>query len=91
MYVHAYQSYVWNCIVSERIKSFGRAPIVGDLVFDDEDPQESKDEDKEDADEVVELVEPTEGGDKTVTQEVAAEGLSMYAIRVVKSKHANCT
>lgn len=79
MYVHAYQSYVWNCIVSERIKSFGRAPVVGDLVYDDEDPQASKDEDKEDVEEVAELVEPGEGEEKAITQEVVAEGLSIYA------------
>jgi tRNA pseudouridine13 synthase len=36
MYVHAYQSYVWNAIVSERIKRFGYdAPIPGDIVFED--------------------------------------------------------
>lgn len=45
MYVHAYQSYVWNAIVSERIKRFGYdAPIVGDVVYaeanEDEDDAE---------------------------------------------------
>jgi tRNA pseudouridine13 synthase len=35
MYIHAYQSYVWNAIVSERIHNFGcHAPVVDDLVFE---------------------------------------------------------
>ena len=37
MYVHAYQSYVWNAIVSERIKTWGAdRPIPGDLVLESE-------------------------------------------------------
>ena len=35
MYLHAYQSYVWNHVVSERVKRFGcDKPLVGDLVLD---------------------------------------------------------
>jgi len=36
MYIHAYQSYVWNAVVSERIKIYGAgSPVVGDLVHDE--------------------------------------------------------
>ncbi|WVO13555.1 hypothetical protein L204_101176 [Cryptococcus depauperatus] len=34
MYVHAYQSYVWNLVVSERIKFSATEPLIGDLVFE---------------------------------------------------------
>ncbi|CAD1471262.1 unnamed protein product [Heterotrigona itama] len=34
MYIHAYQSFVWNHMVSRRIKEFGRNPVVGDLVYE---------------------------------------------------------
>ncbi|WFD26340.1 tRNA pseudouridine(13) synthase [Malassezia nana] len=33
MYVHAYQSYLWNRLVSERVRRHGaQAPVVGDMV-----------------------------------------------------------
>lgn len=35
MYVHAYQSYVWNSVVSKRYELFGSEVQVGDLVLDD--------------------------------------------------------
>lgn len=33
MYVHAYQSYIWNLITSERIKLSSTKPLVGDMVI----------------------------------------------------------
>lgn len=33
MYVHSVQSMIWNKLVSERIKRFGREAVVGDLVM----------------------------------------------------------
>jgi tRNA pseudouridine13 synthase len=33
MYVHAYQSFVWNTMASERLKLYGSLPVIGDLVL----------------------------------------------------------
>jgi tRNA pseudouridine13 synthase len=33
MYVHSYQSYVWNSVVSARLNELGELPVPGDLVL----------------------------------------------------------
>ena len=33
LYVHAVQSWVWNCVASERIRCFGSIVVVGDLML----------------------------------------------------------
>ncbi|CAH0546724.1 unnamed protein product [Brassicogethes aeneus] len=42
LYIHAFQSLIWNRIVSKRIKEFGLKPIEGDLIIINEQ-KESKD------------------------------------------------
>ncbi len=32
-YIHAYQSIIWNKVVSKRVKKYGLVPIIGDLVY----------------------------------------------------------
>ncbi|XP_063984046.1 pseudouridylate synthase 7 homolog isoform X2 [Diachasmimorpha longicaudata] len=41
MYIHAYQSFVWNHLVSRRIKELGNKPIVGDLVYEKRDTNDT--------------------------------------------------
>ncbi|XP_076620434.1 pseudouridine synthase 7 isoform X1 [Colletes latitarsis] len=48
LYIHSYQSFVWNHMVSKRIKEFGRKPIIGDLVYEDNTKQNDNDNDDED-------------------------------------------
>jgi tRNA pseudouridine13 synthase len=60
MYVHAYQSYVWNEVLSQRIEMYGDKPVIGDLIVVEEskkqvaedDSKEEKEEDEEGLQEV---------------------------------------
>ncbi|XP_049794111.1 uncharacterized protein LOC126203787 [Schistocerca nitens] len=40
MYLHSYQSLIWNKVVSRRMQKFGLQPIVGDLVLQGEERAE---------------------------------------------------
>lgn len=37
LYIHAYQSLIWNSVVSRRIKKYGLKPIPGDLIYQNPD------------------------------------------------------
>ncbi|XP_013787304.1 pseudouridylate synthase 7 homolog [Limulus polyphemus] len=39
MYIHSYQSFIWNKVVTRRIKQFGLVPIIGDLLLPGNDPE----------------------------------------------------
>lgn len=40
LYIHSFQSLVWNNVVSKRIKQFGMKPVVGDIVLINENDLE---------------------------------------------------
>ncbi|XP_070557644.1 pseudouridylate synthase 7 homolog [Ptychodera flava] len=42
MYVHSYQSHVWNCMVSKKVKLHGLKVTVGDLVQSDDQKSDGK-------------------------------------------------
>eukprot|EP00092_Neocalanus_flemingeri_P008480 GFUD01009137.1.p1 GENE.GFUD01009137.1~~GFUD01009137.1.p1 ORF type:complete len:626 (-),score=148.89 GFUD01009137.1:126-2003(-) len=47
LYCHAYQSYLWNMVVSKRIRTFGTRVIKGDLVYRRKEEMESEESDKQ--------------------------------------------
>ncbi|CAH1265050.1 PUS7 [Branchiostoma lanceolatum] len=46
MYVHSYQSYIWNNIVSRRLREYGFQPVAGDLVLEERKDEAQRSEAK---------------------------------------------
>lgn len=68
MYIHAYQSYVWNAIVSERIRQYGSdRPVVGDLILESDSTEKAAQEDED------QIMEDTADGEAQEPQEIAEE------------------
>ena len=65
MYVHAYQSLVWNTVAGRRWESFGEKVVEGDLVIVDEDKDG---DDAEELDELGEVIVRAKGEDRATTE-----------------------
>ncbi|RLN21260.1 hypothetical protein BBJ28_00002843 [Nothophytophthora sp. Chile5] len=93
MYTHAYQSYVWNTVASERLTQFSRdSPVLGDLVIPhdqaDDDGENYVDEDEDAALEEEDDAAPAAKKPRTTetatrqlpTTVVTAENLNQFSV-----------
>ena len=97
MYVHAYQSYVWNTAASERVKMYPLKPVEGDLVdvsgladsaADDEDVELGVDAGKGDINSSIIVIESEEQA-KQYTMEQVVLPLPGYAVKYPKNAIAD--
>ncbi|XP_025418895.1 pseudouridylate synthase 7 homolog isoform X2 [Sipha flava] len=79
LYLHSYQSLLWNTIVSQRIRKYGLKPIVGDLVFKDNDAKEALIE-IIDEEEIKEENNDLSNGKCPEVEIISEESLSKYTI-----------
>jgi len=74
MYVHAYQSYVWNVVVSARMR-LGTKVLEGDLVLVNSIPEETQDID-----------DPDQGGEFSITE---PENQDKVAVKILTQEDVN--
>lgn len=69
IYIHAYQSYIWNQAVSARLRKFGNKVLIGDLVINKEAAElleAADDEVREDIEEAEEKKEEAKNDDENI-------------------------
>jgi len=71
MYTHAFQSYIWNHVVSRRISELGAQPCVGDLVLSGQSEENLEETAADTEDEVIR---------RPVPYIVTADSLSKYTV-----------
>ncbi|EPX74512.1 pseudouridine synthase [Schizosaccharomyces octosporus yFS286] len=79
IYPHAYQSYVWNKVVSWRIKQLGDKPVAGDLVLESPTGNQSNDNIPVDP-EAPDVVEDIPQTSKPIARHLKEEELGNYTI-----------
>lgn len=90
MYMNAFQSLIWNKIVSKRIKLFGLKPVVGDLILV-ERAEDGKDlENCEKINENTEENEDDKEKDETAEGKVYLEFLNRIVFRYTFVHPENC-
>ncbi|KAF8433175.1 pseudouridine synthase [Terfezia claveryi] len=85
MYIHSYQSFVWNHVVSERVRKFGREGVVeGDLVLVDGIASRGK------VDEDVEMEDDTVDQDGEPIVRDTSTRFQSPSAKLTKEEGANC-
>merc|ERR1719318_131679 len=56
LYCHAYQSFLWNQVVSRRIRKYGTAVLAGDLVWKSKDDMGDNDSEQRSKEELIDYV-----------------------------------
>lgn len=86
MYGHAYQSYVWNAVVSKRV-SMGLKVVEGDLVIDDNADKDGKVEEQNEESGQDLKIDPFTRARPITAEEIAANKFSVYDIVIPTPGH----
>lgn len=81
MFLHSYQSLIWNRVVSRRLKEFGTKVLIGDLFMDETKMEEVSDKDENEVPkEEEETAEENSKGQISVVTEGNLQSISIYDV-----------